>query len=812
VQQLKWRIILLSSLALLILAAFNLLVLKDSVQEVISRWLLGMVIAFVVVHIAFAMATGLIDEARRDADQMTLLSEITRDIAASPDLARVLDAIVTRLPRHLGVEAASLLLQDAAGDLIFRAASGARAEEVKPLRVPAGRGIAGWVAAHGKPTIVLDVSQDPRFYPEIDRLTDFTTRSLACVPMQLEGQTIGVIEIINKVRGTFGGDDLRLLRAVADVAATAIAKARLFEEERKRSTQLALVNNIAKQVTAYLDIQSLMDAVTQSIHTAFGYDGVAVLTIDAETNELLLQSLVGMQWEITPRDYRQPMSVGLIGAAASSGQTVYAPDVDADPRYFNYDPACIHTRSELCIPLKSGQLVLGVLDIQSTRLNAFDAEDIRAMETLADQVAIALRNAYLYSREKRRFDEISFLHQVMLSGIAATDLDERLYRIVEAMRGTLKYENFGFLFVDQAEQVLRVHPSYYGVSRQFIEETRIPLGQGITGCVAQTGQARYVPDVSQTPEFIRVPGSDTRSEMCVPLKIGDKVTGVVNVESAQPDAFSPDDQRILTTLAAQVSLLIQNALLYRQVQEQLAELQRTQAQLVLTAKLGAVGELAAGMAHEINNPLTTILGNAELLLRKAKANGEPAGGVESILRAAQRANRVMRNLLDFSRQEAYDWEPCDINATLEQALALLAYQLERGRIVIHKEFASDLPWAKASRHHLEEVWVNLLLNARDALAQRPEPRIYLRTCRDGRDDWLRVEVEDNGVGIAPENLPRIFDPFFTTKPPGQGTGLGLYVAYQVIHRHGGTIEAHSLVGQGTKMVVRLPVRGPAHQE
>jgi two-component system NtrC family sensor kinase len=228
---------------------------------------------------------------------------------------------------------------------------------------------------------------------------------------------------------------------------------------------------------------------------------------------------------------------------------------------------------------------------------------------------------------------------------------------------------------------------------------------------------------------------------------------------------------------------------------------RLEASLAQSEKLAAVGQLAAGVAHEINNPLTAIIANTQLLQRELPA-GDARESINLIAMAGERALKVVRSLLDFARQERYEFTPTDVNDSIESALRLVEGMLTKGNIQVITEFDRSLPLIPASLDHLQGVWLNFLLNARDALKNsvgeiRVSTQLYAAE--------IHIVIADTGVGIAPEQLPRIFEPFYTTKEPGRGTGLGLSTCHRIIKQHGGHIRVDSRVGYGTVFTVVLPI-------
>jgi len=222
-------------------------------------------------------------------------------------------------------------------------------------------------------------------------------------------------------------------------------------------------------------------------------------------------------------------------------------------------------------------------------------------------------------------------------------------------------------------------------------------------------------------------------------------------------------------------------------------------------RLSAVGELAAGIAHEVNNPLTAIIGNAQLLLREFDSSHPARAPLQNIERAGLRASAIVHTLLGFSDRGRYSCVLLDVNTTIEEALGMISSQYRQEGISIVTSLAGDLPQIRASRAHLETTWLNLLLNAREALADRASGEIRIGTERSENGQWVRIYVRDNGRGIPAEDLDRVFDPFFTTKGPNEGVGLGLFMCHTIVTRHKGRIEVDSRPDEGTTFRVSLPV-------
>jgi two-component system NtrC family sensor kinase len=237
-------------------------------------------------------------------------------------------------------------------------------------------------------------------------------------------------------------------------------------------------------------------------------------------------------------------------------------------------------------------------------------------------------------------------------------------------------------------------------------------------------------------------------------------------------------------------------------EQDVTEKRRLEANLVQSEKLAAVGQLAAGIAHEIYNPLTAILANAQMMERELDPEDDRQELVELITKAGTRAAEVVRSLLDMARKEKYVFEPTDINETVQAALKLTNHEMVKRNISLTFDPDPALPFVNASKDHLQVVWVNLLANAMDAMGEGNH-EIKIETSL--HSNKVQIIFTDTGKGIPSENLPRIFEPFYTNKAAGQGTGLGLSVCHRIIKQHGGAIHVGSQLGKGTQFTIHLPL-------
>jgi two-component system NtrC family sensor kinase len=246
------------------------------------------------------------------------------------------------------------------------------------------------------------------------------------------------------------------------------------------------------------------------------------------------------------------------------------------------------------------------------------------------------------------------------------------------------------------------------------------------------------------------------------------------------------------------------------VAERTQELERIQTQLIRSEKLASLGELVAGIAHEINNPLTGILVFSSLIMNDSRLDPALRSDLDTIIQETERCATIVKGLLDFSRESVPQKSWTSINEILDASLALVKNQAQFQNITIDLDYSPDIPAILADPHQLEQVFINILLNASHAMEAGGKLKITTKLC--GEHGGVVVRIADTGCGIPEENLSKIFDPFFTTKET-KGTGLGLSVSYGIINSHCGTIEVESTVGVGTAFTIHLPISpGMAHED
>jgi two-component system NtrC family sensor kinase len=300
-------------------------------------------------------------------------------------------------------------------------------------------------------------------------------------------------------------------------------------------------------------------------------------------------------------------------------------------------------------------------------------------------------------------------------------------------------------------------------------------------------------------EYVRAEG--LKSWMWVLMWSGDKMVGVLGVSSRREGSYTERDEGLMTALGRQLANSIEKVRLYEATSKAYEHLRHTQEQLLQSEKMSAVGQLISGVAHELNNPLTAILGYAQLLESESLSE-HSQDYVAKLYKQAQRTHRVVQNLLSFARQRKPAKMPVDVRRIVEDTLALRDYDLNLHNIAVVKNYAETIPPVVADAHQLEQVFLNIINNAVDAMLEHSRGG-HLNVSISNQDSHVSLEFRDSGPGIKEVN--RIFDPFYTTKSVGKGTGLGLSICYGIIKEHDGDIRAFNHTGGGAVIQVVFPV-------
>jgi len=405
---------------------------------------------------------------------------------------------------------------------------------------------------------------------------------------------------------------------------------------------------------------------------------------------------------------------------------------------------------------------------------------------------------------RRRNQELSALIEINRMVTSSLELGEVLEATIQGIREILHVEAGSLVMLDEETGGL-VLCKAFSPERGWITGRTIEPGEGIVGYVVQSGEPKLVNNVERDPHFLaevdEEMGFTSRTILCVPLRIRGRVIGAIAVINKLDGTFTEQDLELLQAMAASVAVALDNANLYSELAEFAKELERSQAQLVQAEKMAAIGRLAASIAHEINNPLQSIHNSLHLGLHERLSGDKRLQYLSMAQSEVQRLIEIVQRMLDFYRPSRGSVAPTDVNSIVENVLALARKRLQHGNVRVHTHMSSDLSLVPVVSDQITQVFLNIVINAIEAMPSGGDLRLETMLSEDG--EWILVSFHDTGPGMSSEQVVNLFEPFYTTK--SDGTGLGLAISYGIVERHGGVIEVSSQPGQGATFVVKLPV-------
>jgi signal transduction histidine kinase len=459
--------------------------------------------------------------------------------------------------------------------------------------------------------------------------------------------------------------------------------------------------------------------------------------------------------------------------------------------------------------------------MESAKSDAFSSYDENLMVVIASHLASLADYTRLREEAEGRARNLGLIHEVVQQVIGLTDAREVAAITAELLARYFEYE-LAAVFIADIEGNLTIGGfggTSQNVVRRAMKSFEYPVSGGITGHVFETGESLVVNDVLQDSRYRSIKGWQAGSEMCVAIRDGMKILGIIDVESSSRNSFTHNDFMALESLAGILASVITSADQYQRLQVTISQLRSTQSELrdrmeaqrraenrlIQAAKLAAVGEMAAGIAHELNNPLTSVTGFAELALEGIPEDSQARKDLELVTREAKRARDVVRRLLDFARQSESTRARASLNEIVDDVVALSRHLIHNNGVDLTVKLDKALPWVVMDGNQMKQVLLNLVHNALQAMPKGGSLEVATKVGYRNNREWGVILVRDTGMGIPQPEQARIFEPFFTTKGDQGGTGLGLSVTYGIVTDHGGQIDVESEPGSGSKFTVWLPL-------
>ncbi|MGD2205612.1 MAG: GAF domain-containing protein, partial [Anaerolineae bacterium] len=515
--------------------------------------------------------------------------------ASGQSLSAVLDAILEQLGRVVNYDSASIALLEERGWRTIAGRGFPPNSDVIGFVLPADDEKAARMEQMRQPMIIRDVQEDPQWL-EVPGTGHI--RSWIGAPLLAQGRMLGTLNLDKTEPGYYQPEDALLVMTFANQAAVVIENARLLEAERQRAAQLRLVSDIGQQALSILDPEALLDYAAQAIQSQFGYYCVDVFLTEPQGEYVVFRTSSHPQYAARWHDQNLRLRIGeegIVGYVAATGEAYLANDVGPDPHYIS-DVLLPETRSELAVPIKVGERVIGVLDINSERLNVFGDNDLFVSQSLADQLAIGLENARLYKAAQQRVAELEAVRQVGLGLTSRLELGEALETILDSTMGLLKGARDAHIFLYQDDR-LRFGAALWADGHKGTPWAE-PRPHGLTHTVARQGETIVVPDMRTHPLFADAPSDWEGAIIGLPLKIGQQVVGVMSI-AYQQAAGSPSEAqlRILHLLADQAAIVIENARLFKETSEHVAHLETKTRDLELVHQVSGMISSSLDLTH-----------------------------------------------------------------------------------------------------------------------------------------------------------------------------------------------------------------------
>jgi len=746
--------------------------------------------------------------------QLEALLESTRELSASQSVEALLTMIVEKCGRLLDSQSVGIRLLE--GDELVMTAGWGDAEQLMlESRLKLGESLSGVVGFTGEPLVVGDVAGDPRVIPaHREALRRSGYRHWLGVPLKVGGRLVGVLSIRTAGEVGFSERDVALATAFAAQAAIAVQNVRLYTDAERRRLTAERLADVGRLISQSLDLQEVAKRVVDNLRSLIPARRAAFYRVDPGSDDLILVADSNdVSLAISPRIVFAK-GTGIVGFACAEGRLVTSDNILTDTRFRhetrlqNYW-ASTPLRAAMAVPLLGSSSILGVLIVADDHGRTFTDEEQRVLEMFAAQATVAVDNARLFLESETRRRTAEALAEVGRLLSQALDPGEVAQRIVESVCRLLQCPASALYRVDPSGDFVRLAVS--GDAAAFGEQAMIRRGMGLIALAVRDRQPVLTDDVLSDPRITLPAELRTRMEeagslavLVVPLLVKEGAIGGLVAVDQSHRRFDHAQVELAQTFADQAALCLENTRLYAETKHAYAELSRAQDQLVRFETLRAVGELAAGASHHLNNLLAVVLGRVQLAMKQfsSPALHEHLRPVEG---AARDGADVVARLLRFSRAETTDTPVAvDLNALAGEVIELTRsrWRNELSAVGIRVEVDLDqgaIPDVTGDPSSLREVLVNLILNALDAMPDGG--RITISTWPD--DEHVYCRVSDTGTGMSPEVQQRALEPFFTTKGV-KSTGLGLSVNYGILQRHGGSLSIESEQGRGTAVTLRLP--------
>jgi signal transduction histidine kinase/signal transduction protein with GAF and PtsI domain len=752
-----------------------------------------------------------------------------------------------------------------------------------------------WCIENAKPIFINNMGEEYGNY--VTRVDDVESKledgsyskndhvqSMIYVPVMNRNEVVGIITVQSFERDMYDESHLNMLKNLAVYTGIALENAKVYhriEEQKdeiiKRNTDVQLLSEIGRKITSSLDVEEIIATAYKNVNLLMDASFFGIGIVDEAAGRVNFSGAIEKAAKMPDFGYDISDETRYSSWCVRNREEVII--LDHRVEYVKYMPTKTppltgeDTMSFIYIPLIANDKVVGVFSVQSFEVNAYTPYHFDIVRTLGVYISSAIVNANIFKKieeqnveiEKQNQDlevrveqrteqlqkkteeietakkNIELLSEIGKKITSTLKVEEITHTIYESVNSLMDASGFGVCIVNKKENTLD-YPNYIenggvlpfaGLSLE--DENRL----GVL-CVKRNVEVIINEFEKEYTQYLKkrttaTAGKEAVSLIYIPITSDNEVIGAITVQSFKKDAYNPYHIDLLRNIAIYAGIGIQNARLFTQINTAFLQLKEAQTQLVQSEKMASLGQLTAGVAHEINNPINYVsagidslkLGYEELIellsayltLDSRSPDEEQIGKIEllkknldiddlleemetlfkSIKTGANRTKEIVKSLRTFSRLDENALKPTNLEEGLDSTLIILQNQL-KGRVDIVRDYGR-IPDINCFPGPINQVFLNILNNAGQAI--EGEGKIWISTRIEG--NWAVVSIKDSGMGMPEEVKKKIFDPFFTTKDVGTGTGLGLSITLGVIEKHNGKIEVNSEPGKGTEFIIKLPI-------
>lgn len=766
-------------------------------------------------HAAVAIQNALLHhQTQQQLSELSILYQASATMSANLDQGFVLHAVAREMVQALQVDSCLILVQDEASSqfqLVAQEHYAAKVSGRQTVRNLPSAASFEVLAQH--PALQqalsngsLSLRQDTvRTATERELLEQSGFRSVLFVPLQVRDKVLGLLLLgqLTELR-SFPTSVLRLARNLASQAAVAIEHARLYERAQQRVAELSAFHEIVLHLNMPLDLRVVLDTITDSALRLTQANNVHIYLYDNHSETFTFGSALwrdGRRHSAT----KHPRSNGITATVVRRGEPVVINSAATDPLYQSAIAQTWGIAAIAGFPLKYDDEVIGAFTTTYLSTHTFTDDELLLLNLLADQAAVAVKNARLYAQTERRLLSMSALVDMAKQITGKLKLRSVLNTTVEMLRDLLKARacTITMLSDDKTELVIATAA---GISPEYVGQVRMKVGEGVSGQVVRTGEPVYIPDAHSEPDFLFF-DEVVRSLIVVPLKMRDEVIGTLAIDSDQPRVFDAADVQLVTVAAAQVSVAIANARLFEELERHADELSVAYDELKENDRLK--DELVQNVSHELRTPLTFVKGYVDLLIEgeMGDINAYQRESLQIVSDKTDEITRIIGDIVTLQRIDAANLEKEELSMAQLVRTTVSSHQLiaqERGLVLKHEIEPGARGMILADKDRINQVLNNLIGNAIKFSPDGGTVRVLLREA----EGQVQVAVSDNGIGMPADQIHRIFDRFYQVDGSSRrrfgGTGLGLAIVKRILEAHDGAIWVESELEKGSTFYFTLP--------